>query len=99
MTHGGYSHMYGNAPDEKPKVTRGLLKRIWSYARPYRWGILVMLAITLATTGLGLLTPLILRDLIDRTLPARDLHRLIWLIVGLLTIPLLTGGLRVVATH
>jgi len=87
--------MYGNAPDEKPKVTRGLLKRIWSYARPYRWGILVMLAITLATTGLGLLTPLILRDLIDRTLPARDLHRLAWLLVALVTIPLLTGGLNV----
>jgi ATP-binding cassette subfamily B protein len=54
-----------------------------------------MLAITLATIGLSLLTPLILRDLIDRTLPERDLHRLLWLAVGLLAIPLLNGGLNV----
>jgi ATP-binding cassette subfamily B protein len=58
-----------------------------------------MLAITLATTGLSLLTPLILRDLIDRTLPARDLHRLIWLAFALLAIPLLNGGLNVLQRH
>jgi ATP-binding cassette subfamily B protein len=54
-----------------------------------------MLILTLVTTGLSLLTPLILRDLIDRTLPERDVPRLIVLIVGLLTIPLLTGALNV----
>jgi len=54
-----------------------------------------MLILTLATTGLSLLTPLILRDLIDRTLPQRDVSRLIVLIAGLLTIPLLTGALNV----
>jgi ATP-binding cassette, subfamily B, bacterial len=95
MMRGHFAHINSNAPDENPRVTRGLLKRVWSYARPYRWWILGMLAITLATTGLGLLTPLILRDLIDRTLPARDLHRLSWLIAALVTIPLLTGGLNV----
>ncbi|MBM2831551.1 MAG: ATP-binding cassette, subfamily [Dehalococcoidia bacterium] len=84
-----------NSPDERPKVTRGLLKRVLGYARPYRRWIVGMLITTLVTTGLSLLPPLILRDLIDRTLPVRDLHRLIWLIVGLLTIPLLTGGLNV----
>jgi ATP-binding cassette subfamily B protein len=54
-----------------------------------------MLILTLVTTGLSLLTPLILRDLIDRTLPERDVSHLIVLIVGLLTIPLLTGALNV----
>ena len=95
MMRGGHSHANTGAPDEKPKITRRLLKRVWGYSRPYRWLILVMLGITLATIGLGLLTPLILRDLIDRTLPARDLHRLLWLVVALVTIPLMTGGLNV----
>ena len=54
-----------------------------------------MLFITLATVGLGLLTPLILRDLIDRTLPSRDLNRLFWLIAALVTIPILTSALNV----
>jgi ATP-binding cassette subfamily B protein len=95
MMRGRYGLRSGNAPDVKPKVTWNLLKRVWGYARPYRWRILTMLLITLVTTGLGLLTPLILRDMIDRTLPARDLHRLLWLTIALVAIPLLTGGLNV----
>jgi ATP-binding cassette, subfamily B, bacterial len=79
----------------KPRITRNLLKRVWQYARPYRWLIMSMLVITLATAGLGLLTPLIMRDLIDRTLPERDLHRLLWLLALLLAVPLLNGGLSV----
>ena len=54
-----------------------------------------MLILTLVTTALSLLTPLIMRDLIDHTLPERNVSRLIMLIVGLLTIPLLTGALNV----
>ena len=94
--HGRYGFMRpNNAPDEKPKITWGLMKRVWIYARPYRWWIVGMLAMTLATTGLGLLTPLILRELIDKTLPARDLHRLLWLTIALVTIPLVTASINV----
>jgi ATP-binding cassette subfamily B protein len=65
------------------------------YSRPYIWLIFWMLLMTLMTTGLSLLNPLILRDLIDNTLPNHDLTRLAWLVVAMLTIPLLTGGLNV----
>jgi len=95
MAHGHFYHLNPNRPDQKPNITRVLLKRVWSYARPYRWLILGMLFITLATTGLGLLPPLVLRDLIDRTLPDRDLTRLYWLLGALVTIPVVTGGLNV----
>lgn len=95
MVHNRGSYTHNITVDDKPKITRGLLKRVWKYALSYRWWILGMLVVTLVTTGLELLTPLILRDLIDRTLPARDLHRLVWLIVALVVIPLLTGGLNV----
>lgn len=84
-----------NAPEERPKVTLRLIGRVFDYARPYQRLLLIMLAVTLATTGLSLLTPLILRDLIDRTLPARDLNRLILLSIGLVVIPLLNGVLNV----
>src|SRR5512136_645725 len=84
-----------NAPDERPKVSWELLKRVMKYARPYLWFILGMLIITLVNSGLSLLNPLILRDLIDRTLPNKDLHRLALLVAALLAIPLLTGGLNV----
>lgn len=84
-----------NVQDGKPKITWGLLKRVWGYAHPYRGWILGMLLMTLASTGLGLLTPLILRQLIDKTLPDKDLHSLLWLTIALVMIPLLTGVLSV----
>jgi ATP-binding cassette subfamily B protein len=55
-----------------------------------------MLLLVLLTTGLMLLTPLILRDLIDNTIPNRNIHRLILLSVGLLLIPSLTGIFNVI---
>ena len=95
MTGGGRFGLSLNSPDERPKVTRSLLKRVLAYARPYRLWIAEMLLLTLLTSALSLLTPLILRDLIDVTLPTRDLHRLAWLIAGMLAIPLATGGINV----
>jgi ATP-binding cassette subfamily B protein len=96
MMHGGGWHALMNATDEKPKVTRALLRRVMGYSLPYRWKILGMLLMILGTTGLGLLTPLIMRDLIDRTIPGRDVPRLVWLALALLLIPALNGGLMVI---
>jgi ATP-binding cassette subfamily B protein len=83
------------SPDEKPKVTRALMQRVLGYSWPYRWQIVGMLGMILLTTGLTLLNPLILRDLIDRTIPARDTNRLVLLAAGLLLIPALNGGINV----
>ena len=74
-----------NSTDEKPLVTWALLKRVMGYARPYIWLILSMLFFTLITSGLSLLNPLILRQLIDQTLPHKDLHQLAWLVLALLS--------------
>ena len=80
---------------EKPKVTRDLMKRVLGYSAAYRGQIAAMLLLILAGAGLTLLTPLILRDLIDRTIPAGDIERLIFLALGLLVIPSLGGVLNV----
>ncbi len=85
-----------SAPDEKPKVTRGLLKRVFSYARPYRKLIAVMFAITIAVAGLSLLMPLILRRLIDHTLVDRDLNELWLLVAALIAVPIVTSSLNVI---
>ncbi len=85
-----------NAPEEKPRITRELLKRVAGYAAPYRWYILGMLLIILTSTGLSLVTPLIMRDLIDRAIPGGDIQRLIWLSLALLVLPLLSGVINVI---
>src|SRR5512133_4335618 len=94
--HGGGWWSYLSAPNEKPKVTWDLMRRVLRYSRPYRGQIIGMLVMILINTGLTLLTPLILRDLIDRTLPAKNLNRLILLALALLFIPAIGGLLNVV---
>jgi ATP-binding cassette subfamily B protein len=85
-----------NAPDEKPAITWPLLRRVLAYAAPYRWLMVAMLLLILAHTGLSLLSPLIMRDLIDRTIPAGNLPRLLWLALALLALPALDGALNVI---
>jgi ATP-binding cassette subfamily B protein len=94
--HGGGWFSYLRSTDEKPKVTLELLKRVLGYSKPYRWKLVSMLVLILGSTGLTLLTPLILRDLIDKTIPEGNLSRLILLAISLLLIPVVGGALGVV---
>ncbi|HMN11563.1 MAG TPA: ABC transporter ATP-binding protein [Bellilinea sp.] len=84
-----------DAPEEKPQITRDLIKRVIGYAKPYRGLILGMLAVILTTTGLGLLTPLIMRQMIDHTIPNGDLRQLAILAGVLLLVPSTAGLLNV----
>jgi ATP-binding cassette, subfamily B, bacterial len=93
MHGGGWMRQLTVADDDKPKITWHLLRRVLTYARPYRWKIAGMLVIMAITSGLGLLTPLIMRDLIDRTLPNHDLNRLGLLALGLLLIPIVSAAI------
>jgi len=89
--HGGSWRSMVSLPEEKPKVTRDLLRRVLTYARPYAGKIAGMLALILISTGLTLLIPLVLRHMIDVVLPAKDVNQLIWLALALLVIPALGG--------
>lgn len=89
-------HSMTSLPDEKPKVTWILLKRVLRYAIPYHTLITGMLVLILGSTGLALLSPLIMRDLIDHTIPAGDTRRLMLLAAGLLVIPTASGTLHVI---
>jgi ATP-binding cassette subfamily B protein len=86
---------YLKSSDEKPELTRELMRRVIGYARPYRIQILEMFVLILGTTALGLLPPLILRDLIDDIIPSGNLEGLVLLAIGLLLIPSLSGLFRV----
>jgi ATP-binding cassette subfamily B protein len=94
--HGGGWFSYLSSTDEKPKVTLGLLRRVLAYSKPYRWHLVTMLLLILVTTGLTLLTPLILRDLIDKTIPSGNVQRLVMLALALLLIPAVGGMLGVI---
>jgi ATP-binding cassette subfamily B protein len=94
--HGGGWFSYLSSTDEKPKITVGLLRRVLGYSKPYRWQLVGMLVLILFSTGLTLLTPLILRDLIDKTIPSGNVTRLVFLAMALLLIPALGGAIGII---
>ena len=91
-----WRYAYPGSDDGKSaKITWGLIKRVLAYANPYRREITITLVLILFTSGLGLLTPLIFRDLIDNTLPNGDVGRLNLLALALIIIPVLTSVLGI----
>ena len=96
MKGGGWFRYWHASETAKPNVTRRLLLRVLAYAGPYRMQIAGMLGTILLTTGLGLLSPLIFREIIDSALPQKDIGKLNMLVLGLLLIPLVSGAIRIV---
>ena len=93
---GWFRYMHGIGEKAKPNVNRRLLLRVLAYAMPYRPQIMGMLSTIVFTTGIGLLNPLIFREIIDGALPQKDFAKLNLLALGLVMIPLASGGIRIV---
>lgn len=87
---------YIQASDEKPRLSWNLVKRVLQYGKPYRWPIIGSLLAILVYTGVALLSPLILRNLIDYAIPEKNLDRLILAALGLLILPIISGLFQVI---
>jgi len=96
MLGGGWmSYVHGES--KRPPITWPLLRRVLAYARPYRWLLVGMLACILLTTALSILSPLILRQLIDVALqPPGDPEQLNVLALLLIAVPIVSGFISVV---
>jgi len=87
---------YIHASDEKPRLSWQLVKRVLTYGKPYRWRIVGSLLSILAYTSVGLISPLILRHLIDYAIPEKDVNRLILAAIGLLILPIIRGFFQII---
>lgn len=94
---GGWFHyMRRYDAKAKPNVSGRLLLRVLRYARPYRLHIVGMLVAIVLTTSLGLINPLIFRQIIDVALPAKDIGMLNALAFAMLVLPLTVAIIRIV---
>lgn len=85
---------YKDAP-KGLQPNRGDFARIARHLLPaWRPSVLILACIG-ASAVLGLIPPLLIRELIDRALPAHDGVRLNWLVAGMIGAPLLAGLLGV----
>ena len=87
---------YIDASEEKPQLSWALVKRVLAYARPYRWMLIGSLASILIYTGVALLSPLILRYIIDHAIPEKNVHDLILSALGLLALPIISGLFQII---
>jgi len=93
MHHGGgwWSYLRYDEQKDRPHISRHLLMRVVETARPYWVPALVTLFAILVISLLGLIPPLLIRDLIDKALPTRNTTYLNLLALGMVTIPLVSG--------
>jgi ATP-binding cassette, subfamily B, bacterial len=79
----GFHLMWSNVFDpNRPKVTRRVdLRRILAFFRPYTVQQALVLVCIFVISLLGLLPPLFTKWLIDRAIPAHDMHA-VWLNIG-----------------
>jgi len=100
---GGGGHfwrmVHGDDDKNELKLSRPLLRRVATYAWPYRLRIAVMLATILVTTALSLIPPLLYRNLIDVALPRHDYGLLDLLAVGMVGIPIVSGLIGVLQRY
>jgi ATP-binding cassette, subfamily B, bacterial len=93
MFHGGggwWQYISHDPSKKKPQIDRQLLRRVLTYARPY-WGLVTTVLVTiLISSVIGLISPLLFRDLIDNVIPNRDFTRLNWVAVALIGLPILS---------
>src|SRR5713226_9105071 len=74
------------------------VRRIARLFRPYRARLSAVLALILLSAGLGMVSPFLLRQVLDTAIPDRDTALLTWLVVGMIGISIATGALGVAQT-
>ena len=98
--HGGWgSYIAYDSSKGKPQLSWPLIRRVFSYARPHWKAMAIVLCTITANSLLGLIPPLLYRDLIDNVLPHRNVTRLNWVALGMVSIPIITGLIGVLQRY
>ena len=71
------------------------LSRIAALFRPYRGRLSAVLALIAISAGLGIVSPFLLREVLDVAIPQGDTRLLTWLVLGMVGIAVATGILSV----
>src|SRR4051812_3506340 len=81
---------------EGATVSRQTLRRIWSFARPYRGTLVVFLGAIIASALLGLVPPFVIKAILDTAIPDGNRALITWLAIAAVGAALGDGCLQVV---
>ena len=85
---GWWSYLNYDQSQPGPEFDRALLRRVFAHGRPYRWLLVGVLFTILVISTLSVIPPLLIRELVDRAIPEKDVGRLTLLGVGMVAVPL-----------
>jgi ATP-binding cassette, subfamily B, bacterial len=83
---------------EQGGTARGHARRIAALFRPYRVRLGAVLGLIFISAGLGMVSPFLLREVLDQAIPEKDHPLLIWLVSGMVAVSVVTGALGVAQT-
>ncbi|WP_319462368.1 ABC transporter ATP-binding protein [Micromonospora sp. RTP1Z1] len=86
------------SPAEKAQAREVSLRRVGRLFAAHRRPLAVVVAIIVASSVIAMASPFLLRTVIDRALPERDLTLLVWLVLGMVAVAAVTSVLGVVQT-
>ena len=86
------------SPAEKAQAREVSLRRIGGLFTAHRGPLATVVAIIVASSIIAMATPFLLRSVIDRALPERDLTLLVWLVAGMVAVAAVTAVLGVAQT-
>src|SRR5439155_845303 len=99
MRYGGgpFNQVLGRDPSlvAGAHVDRGLLRRVWQFARPYRLMLALFLAAIIVDSLVGLGTPLLARHLTAKTIPSPNLHGVTIIGLAMVGLALADAGLSI----
>jgi ATP-binding cassette subfamily B protein len=90
------------APDpagEAPSTRRAELHRIGRLFVPYRLRLGAVLALIALSAAISLVSPFLLREVLDHAIPEGDTRLLTWLVLGMIAVAISTGALGVAQTY
>ena len=76
---------------DRPDIDRALLRRVWSYGRPYLPALIGILGTILIISGLGVVPAMLIRVLLDQALPEENVAQLTLLGLGMILVPLISA--------
>jgi ATP-binding cassette, subfamily B, bacterial len=89
--------MSEDAPERPadPAVRKANFRRIVRLFRPYKARLAAVSALIVFSAGLGVVSPFLLRDVLDTAIPEENVGLLTALVAGMVAIPIVTGVLGV----
>ena len=88
----------GYLQEGKPDVKR-TLRRLWKIITPYRWQFIGGTLLLLFGVALGLIPPLLIRQIIDKAIPTHNMQLVILLAIGMIAFPLLSALLGLLQNY